>query len=230
MAAGLCVAAGRQAITRGTGMRSLLLVLAIATGPAFADEVYTGVGTTGVTLGVGRSVMSGGSARLEVNGLDYSRSYSSDGINYDARLRHTSAAGFYDWFPTRNDFRLTAGVFAGDTRLNGSSNGAAGTTYTLNGQTYSAAGESLSLRVKWPTVLPYLGVGWGHGQASRGLGFFADAGVAYGRPSVSLSASPGLTAQATQANIDAERQRIEDDVNKYRYLPVLRVGLSYSFQ
>lgn len=211
-------------------MKSMLLVVAIASAPALADEGYMGLGSTGLTLGFARGLGPGAVGRLEVNGLDYSRSYSSDGIDYDARLRHGSAAAFYDWFPTREGFRLTAGLFAGDTRLTGSSNGAAGTNYTINGVSYSAAGESLSLRIKWPTVLPYLGVGWGHGQAAAGLGFYADAGVAYGKPSVSLSATPGLTAQATQANIDAERQRIENDVDKYRYLPVLRVGLSYTFQ
>ena len=211
-------------------MRRLLLVLAMASTSVMAEEAYLGLGSAGLTLGIGKTLLPGSMGRIEVNGLDVSHRYSSGGINYDAKLRHGSAAAFYDWFPAAEGFRMTAGLFAGDTRLTGSSTGVAGTTYTINGVGYSAAGESLSLRVKWPTLLPYLGVGWGRGQPVGGLGFFADAGVAYGRPGVSLSASPGLTARATQANIDAERQRIEDDLGRYRYLPVLRVGLNYSFQ
>jgi hypothetical protein len=106
---------------------------------------------------------------------------------------------------------------------------ASGGTITINGVAYSAAGESIALDARFPTVSPYLGVGWGHKQADKGAGFYADLGTAIGRPKVKLTATPGLVAAAGQSNIDAEQQAAQDKADKLRFYPVVKVGFGYTF-
>ncbi|WP_051229352.1 hypothetical protein [Paludibacterium yongneupense] len=81
--------------------------------------------------------------------------------------------------------------------------------------------------MKFPTVRPYLGFGFGH-TPRKGLGFYSDLGVAYGKPSVDLSASQALQQQAVN-DIATEKSDLESKANRLRYMPVLNVGVSYVF-
>ena len=92
-----------------------------------------------------------------------------------------------------------------------------------------AAGEILTLDARFPTVSPYLGVGWGHKQASNGPAFFFDLGAAIGRPKVKLTATPGLVALAGQSNIDAEQAAAQDKADRFRVFPVVKLGFGYAF-
>jgi hypothetical protein len=58
-----------------------------------------------------------------------------------------------------------------------------------------AAGESVDAEAKFPSFAPYLGIGFGHAQSSKGLGVHFDAGVAIGKAEAKITASPGLAGR-----------------------------------
>jgi len=105
---------------------------------------------------------------------------------------------------------------------------------------YGGDADTAHAKVKWPTVAPYLGIGWGH-HASRGpgFGFIADIGVSFGSPKTELTISNLLrdklevvaAAQGSSAASEIERQRRElaDDVEEVKVIPRLFVGVSYRF-
>ena len=75
---------------------------------------------------------------------------------------------------------------------------------------------------------PYLGVGYGN-VWTRGVNFYFDLGVMFqGTPEVSLSLScaPSPSCTAAQGQVEAERQRVQDKVDKYKYYPVANIGLT----
>jgi hypothetical protein len=80
------------------------------------------------------------------------------------------------------------------------------------------------------TMSPYVGIGFGNPAASK-IGFFLDLGVGYsGRPSFELSASgPILGDPQFQDDIAREEQRIQEDIEDYRFYPVVSLGFSIGF-
>jgi hypothetical protein len=202
-----------------------LALSAVAT-VASAGEIYAGVGTQGGVVGAGTSINSVLSARGEFNYLNYNDNYSSDNVNYNAKLKYQNGGVYLDFHPFSNGLRLTAGALVGNDKLDGTANSSQG-TYTINGNSYSAAGQSLNATLTFPTVRPYIGIGYGHTQ-SAGLGFYADLGVAYGKPSVNLNASSGLAAAAA-SDLAAEQSSLQSKANDLKYMPVLNIGLSYGF-
>ena len=100
---------------------------------------------------------------------------------------------------------------------------------TLNGQTYSLVGEELRGSIKFPTVMPYLGIGWGH-QSASGWRFGADIGALVGRAKVDATVRGALASEPDiQANLDKELAELRDGVGKVRAIPQLSVAIGYSF-
>ena len=105
-------------------------------------------------------------------------------------------------------------------------------SYVFGGKRYPAMpGMNAVAEARYPTVMPYFGIGYGHRPASKGLGFVADLGVAYGIPKCSYTLSPELAAAAGPAKswaasgLDSLRQVM----SRYRWYPVLQIGISYRF-
>ena len=88
-----------------------------------------------------------------------------------------------------------------------------------------------NLAIKQPSVTPYLGLGYGSkpGAKQAGWGFYADAGVMFGKFRTSTSTSLVGKQGITQADIDAQTATVRDDVSKLSVLPRLTVGVSYRF-
>lgn len=212
-------------------MKKLLALAAIAllSNAAAADQVYTGLGTTGLKLGYAHAFGERFGIRGEYNGLNYSHDFSTSDADYSGKLKFSSLGAYLDYFPFDSGFRLSGGALIGNNRISADGRASNG-VYTINGQQYSAAGETISASGDWPTVQPYLGLGYGFSPKARGgFGFYADAGIAFGRPDAQLSTSPGLRATAGAANIEAERQRLQDKFDDLRYYPVINIGVSYRF-
>jgi hypothetical protein len=215
--------------------KTFVLALALAasaissSASASGNEIYGGVGTTGFTAGYARAITPDVSARAEVNILKYDGHLNNDDVRYEAKLKLNSGAVYADYFPFDSSaFRLTGGAFFGDRKVDLKANAMSGTV-TINGVKYNVAGESLTGSVKLPSVAPYIGIGSGHKATGAGLSFSTDLGVAIGKPDVTLSASPSLLAMAGQKNVDAERDRLQDKVDKYNLYPVLRFTVGYVF-
>jgi hypothetical protein len=131
-------------------------------------------------------------------------------------------SGLLDWSPL-GPFRLTAGLVGGNNRIDVNSQTA---SFTINGATHTG---TLSGTVKpGHSVAPYLGVGYGN-VWTRGVNFYFDAGIVFqGSPKVDLTCS-GSGCAAAQGDIEAEERRLADELKRYKYYPVLNVGITIGF-
>ncbi len=210
---------------------ALLPALALLASPAFAVDTYVGVGTTGLMVGVEQNYTPSFGVRVDLNALSLSRDTSDSNATYHGNLHLADLALLGDYHPFAGGFRVTAGTLLGNSYFQGHADGTSTGTFTLNGVTVTALGQTLDASIKFPAVRPYVGIGWGHSAQGTGLSFTSDIGVAVGRPSVSLTASQGLitAALASGTSVDAERARLQDQADKLRLYPVVRVGLGWGF-
>ena len=205
-----------------------LVALSCVTVHAVGAEVYGGVGTTGYEIGLAQTVGNGFGARIEANSLSIRRDFNTSGIDYDSRLKFSNAGIYLDAF-VAGSFRVTGGALIGTRKFHGNAR-SSGNTIELNGVTYVlGAGDSLEFEAKFPNVMPYIGVGWGHQQDTAGLHFYADAGVAIGRPDVKLTPSPSLLAKVNPNDVAAEQNSAQDKADGLRFYPVLKFGIRYAF-
>ncbi|PMS37903.1 hypothetical protein B0G57_101438 [Trinickia symbiotica] len=195
------------------------------------QEIYGQVGTEGVGIGYGHVLSSMFNARAEFNGFALSHSFNAGDLHYDATLTLYHAGLYADFFPAPSvvPFRLTAGVLIGGDNVDATAQAMSG-TYTINGQTVSAQGQQIHAKATFPTLRPYIGLGFGHSpRATRGWGMFFDAGIAYGKPHVDFDVPATIATAAGQANVDAEEQDLRNKVQRYHIYPIVKVGVTYRF-
>jgi hypothetical protein len=202
----------------------LAIGLAISIETSHAQEVFVEGGTLGVGIG----------AALNVTSWFGLHDFTVGGNRYDDGVRLRQGGLYGDLFPWSNSgFRVTAGLRFTDDEVSGNSVPTNG-TYTFKGTTTPAfPGEYATATVKYPTVMPYLGVGYGLRPAAKGFGLVVDLGVAYGVPRSSYTLSPALTQAAgpamSQDIIATGLQQLRDKASPYRWYPTLQIGLSYHF-
>jgi hypothetical protein len=207
---------------------ALAACVALASMPAAAGEVFAGLGTTGVEVGYAANLAPGAGLHVDAEFLSLKRKFDDNGATYDTKLKFTVLGLYGDLFLTDN-FRFTGGLVVGDRKVTGTGVSQGG-SITINGTSYNVApGETIAVDAKFPTVSPYLGLGYGHGQASEGLGFYFDAGAVFGRPKLKLTPSAGVLAVTTQDQVDAEQARLQEKMNKLRAYPAIKLGLTFGF-
>ncbi|NYI01379.1 hypothetical protein [Cupriavidus plantarum] len=210
---------------------AITLAMALGSPGAHAHEIYAGIGTEGVGAGFAYALDDRFNARAEINGFALSRSFTAGDLSYDARATLLHGGLYADWFPAPQTapFRFVIGALIGDDHVNATATSTNG-TYNINGVVVAANGETVTARARYPTVRPYLGIGFGHTPNGKpGFGMYFDAGVTYGRPRVSLNVPDSIAAQVGQANIDAERQELQDKANRLRFYPIVKIGVTYRF-
>jgi hypothetical protein len=158
-----------------------------------------------------------------------SHSYSATGIDYDGTLKADRVGLFADLF-IAGGFRLTGGATFSNARYEATGHGNAG-TITIAGHQYAATtADGVEANVKFPTVMPYIGIGYSPSLvARRGWGFMFDAGLSIGKPTVTGRVTGPLAAIVPQADVDQELSNVRNDVSKLKGIPQLTVGVSYRF-
>lgn len=186
-------------------------------------------GTLGAGVELSKSISDKLSLSVGLNSYDYKTTDTTSDINYDFRFELRSIALLASYHPFSGVFRLTAGVIndSNELALTGKP---AGTSYTINGVTYPAAAVgSLSGVVTFKKTAPYLGIGWGNRPNSR-FGLNADIGALYqGSPKLSLNATGAASIPGLAADIERERASAESDMAKFKWYPVLSLGMYYRF-
>lgn len=212
-------------------------IVLLAAGPASAADErprFTfgpDISTLGAGLQAGLRFNDYVGARVGGNWFQYEFDQSYDDVEYDADLKLGSAGTLLDIYPFGGGFRLSGGLRLNFNRadLSGRSNGG----FEIGGTTYTADElGTLDGGVDFNTFAPYLGLGYGGTFLDGALELAFDAGAMYhGRPEVSLSASDGSLSDdpALQADLEEERQAIEDDLEAFRFYPVVGLALTYRF-
>ncbi|GAB1435142.1 hypothetical protein MASR2M32_13650 [Sphaerotilus sulfidivorans] len=197
---------------------------------AQAGEVYANVGLPGIGLGYAHPIDSRFTVRADFMTLgSRSKSTTEEGIRYDGRYKLQRLAVLGDWFPFGGSFRLTGGLSSNQYKVTLDATGENG-SLTIGDRTYTTtAADGLKVEVKFPSVTPYLGIGWGHHSAS-GWRFGADIGALVGRAKVNATVRGALASEPDiQANLDKELAELRDGVGKVRAIPQLSVAIGYSF-
>lgn len=210
---------------------ALAVAMLACTAHAHAIEMYGTVGTEGLGYGVGVGITRHVGARVDVNGLALSHSFTAGEVRYDGKARFVHGGIYADFFPAPSSFpiRLSAGVLVGNDRVDLVGH-AMQNVYVYRGVAYPTAGQSVNGRIKLPTVRPYLGIGFGHTpDATPGWSMSFDAGVAYGKPTVELDVPPLITAVVGQATVDDQRQQLQDKANRLKFYPIVKLGVTYSW-
>jgi hypothetical protein len=210
-----------------------------------------GIGVTAGTLGAGVqaavSVAKYSNIRGGFNDFSYSDTFNKDGINYDSTLKLRSVQATWDqYFPHLGGFHVSPGALLYNGNAgNGGASVPAGQSFSLGSTTYySGAGNpingtgAISFRKAAPMVL--LGFGNILPRSSRHFGISFEAGVVFeGSPNAKLNLAGTACATATggcvnaatdpgvQANVQSEQTKLNNDLNPFKYYPVISLGFSY---
>jgi hypothetical protein len=205
--------------------------MALLGGAAQAGEVYGQAGIPGLAVGYAHTVNEQLGLRADAaTSGNYKKDSTESGIAFTAKAKYNRVGLFADFFPFGGRFRFTGGLTLNKASLDLSSKFDGATPVTVNGKTVTpAAGDYLNGQLKFPNVMPYIGIGWGHQAREAGLGFVADVGVSIGTAKLTTSTNLVGRYGITQADVDAKTAEIEDAVGKIHFLPQASVGLNYRF-
>ena len=206
---------------------------------ALADTGDVAIGAKASTLGFGGEVTVGltssFNARAGYNGYNYNGSTSQNQITYDYKLSLGSFPVMLDWYPFENSgFRLSPGVIFNNNKVTATGSSTVPGSYTIGGTTYTTAKiGSLTGGVDFDKTVPYAGLGWGNAVGKNsGLSFSFDLGVMFqGTPKVALAATnPTIQSNpAFQTDLNKEIADLKDKTDKFKYYPVVSIGIAYAF-
>lgn len=212
----------------------VLLFLGVSTA-AWADVgVLLKAGTLGAGLDVSKGISETLALRLQANAFSYDEDITESDVEYRADLDLKSAGLLLDWHPFSGAFRVSAGAYwnGNETTVTGRPTGG---TYVINGQPYSSTDiGSLNGKIDFPSVAPYLGIGFGSSpKAGGGMTFSFDLGVLYQRePNVGLTVVCGSTVldcNLLQSRVAAEAVSLQDELKDFKFYPVVSFGIGYRF-
>lgn len=210
------------------------LLLLLAHGAGCADTggfaVAGKVGTLGYGGEVTGKIRSDVNARVGVNTLDWDFDADVAGIDYDLGLDLSSFTALVDWFPFNGPLRITSGVIVMNNELELRARGSSGELEGIGDGTYDwASVGTLFGEASVDNVAPYIGIGWGNIlDKSKRWGFYGDLGVAFTEsPEVSLSSTG--TAPGLALDLLREQADVEDELEPFRFYPVLSTGFFIRF-
>jgi hypothetical protein len=165
------------------------------------------------------------------------RTISDTNVTYDGKLKLSNPSARLDWRVLAGGFRVSVGAVVSGTKIEATGRPDANGTYQIGNNTYSASQiGSLTGTFKFGnSVAPYVGLGWGNVVGRDGhFSVLVDVGAIYaGTPSVALTANCTAGAQAIcsqlQTDVDAERQKLEQNLTLLKWYPVVGLGVGYRF-
>jgi len=181
------------------------------------------------TLGVGADVALSLSPMLGIRGRasfqPWEPTYTVDEVEVTAQMQSPNFSAFVDFMPFGTSIRLVGGVvrFGSNIEVIGVPLEAVdviGVTYQPNEI------GTLTGVIVTKEFAPYAGIGFGNPMGRFGL--VVDLGVAFqGRPELEVSADgPFGNEPQFQSNLNVEVQQAEEDLQSFRFFPVISLGLS----
>ncbi len=210
---------------------SLVLLVFSSTGYTQGGSVSFKVSTLGGGIEAEKTFSDATGGRVGVNYFTGEYSATIDNIDYDVDLNLMTVSAILNWHPFKGLFRISGGAMYNDNHIDITA--APSLSYEIGDTTYSASNVgTLEGKVTFNEIVPYIGIGWdtSFGKNNR-FGLLVDLGIMYqGSPDIELSANgPIASNQAFQSDVQAEEDKLQDDLDQYEYYPVIGVGLSYRF-
>ena len=201
-------------------------------------SVRAEVGTTGYGGAISWSVNPYVGLTLGYNGGDISWSddVSVNGTKYDLDMDNNLTYLNAEVRPWANWFYMAAGVGYVDNDYDLAKRIGGGETLSIDGNDYQLAAGANEGRVKGKMsykndIAPYVGIGFSPAITNR-WGVFGEVGAFYtGNPDVNLTATglaPVAGSPSVGSAVENEERKIRND-NKYEWLPVAKLGVSFRF-
>lgn len=201
-------------------MKMRMIVGAVLVAAAFSAQaggIGLRAGTTGVGADYGFDIAPTLGGRIGLSAMNFNTDFDTSDVRYDAKAKVLTGSLLLDWSPL-GPFRISGGLMPNKNKIDYTGQ-PTGSNPALNGTTLSGTVKPER------SFAPYLGVGYGN-VWTKGVNFYFDLGVMFqGSPEVSLNCS-GAQCAAIQPQLEAERQRVQDKVDKYKYYPVANIGLT----
>lgn len=223
-------------------MRAVVWLLAVAAPMAWAESgstrsdwgMYAVGGTTGAGLGLVNYWSPHWTFRADLTGgLSKRRDkyIAGDVVYGDAKLDVRGGGLYADYHPFQGDVRVVGGIGLRAPQLAAKLELAPGAQVDVGGTTYDITGQGQWVaEADFPSVMPYLGVGWGfHPQASSRWSFGLDLGVLLGQLKSSYFAINADGSRFALPDVTREQREFDDAVARWKAWPVLQVSLSYRF-
>jgi len=219
--------------------------------PGQPSSSKVGIGLKISTLGAGVEaaipLAAKANLRSGVNFFQYNRAITNDGIHYAAQLNFRSAEAHLDWYPF-GGFHVSPGVlFYNGNRLTANASVPGGQNFTLNGTAYQSESTDPVTgtgKLDFVKVSPSIMLGFGNliPRSGRHYSFLFEVGGAYqgsARVALNLTGSvcdpmaplicTSVSDPSVQANVQAQQQKIRNDINPYRFFPVISLGVGFNF-
>ncbi|MBI4809233.1 MAG: hypothetical protein HY799_09850 [Nitrosomonadales bacterium] len=198
----------------------LAAVMAAFSAPAFAGtDIEAHVSTLGYGMGMGlQAPDSSVVTRVGFNQFNKTYTTTSGSVNYEGKLKLSSADLLLDWHLFNGVTHLTAGLVYNNNKVELNSVG----NYMINGTTYTG---TMNSTVTFKKVAPYLGFGWSGQARNKGLSFKSDFGVLFqGTPKSTVTATGVSAADLATAQTD-----LDESLKNFKYYPVISFGIGYAF-
>tara|TARA_B000000460_G_C21481106_1_gene377055 strand:- start:341 stop:1042 length:702 start_codon:yes stop_codon:yes gene_type:complete len=191
-----------------------------------------GGGTLGIGPEVGWRFSDHMGVRADASFLRVGADPSSDDLDYDARLKLQSYGAMVDVYPFGGAFRISAGARINRNRADLLAQLPGEGSVGLGDGTYTAAQVGrISGEADVKGFAPAFTLGWG-GSKRRGMFIAADAGVLLqGSVRVREFTATGTSSGDPdfRADLEQERQAIQDDVDDYKVYPIVTLRIGYRF-
>jgi hypothetical protein len=208
-------------------MRKLCVVALLACATSVHASSFGVIPQAGLA-GYGATVQWGFSPYLAVTagftGGDFSiRDVKTDNATYDGDIRLRNPQALVNWAPFGGHFRVSGGLVASDSGFD------LVATEIKNRPDVDRVEVSADYK---NSVVPIFTVGFESPLQQKGFGYHLSAGVIYaGEPSkISFTCSfqgGSVFSDSCTEFADEERRKIEDDLKKFQFLPVLQAGLIF---
>ncbi len=187
-----------------------------------ADQPVTiGAGISTMGIVVEPSVQTGPKTAVRIPLAFGNANFSQtvDGIDYDVTGRVGGIGVLADYYPAAGALRLSGGLFRSSLNADGRATG----TVEVGGTTYGGVDIRTNGRPS-QRIAPMVSVGY-DGHLASGWGISTDIGVMYtGGFEVSID---DVTGTASQADLDAEVNAVNDELSDYKVLPFIKLGATY---
>ena len=176
-----------------------------------------GISPLGIQLQAATSIMAHLNVRATGNFFNYNTNFTSNGISATGKLNLASAGVSADFYPFHSGFRLSPGVLLyNQNEVTANANVPAGSSFTLNGQTYYSANTNAVTGATPITGSKVNLAGWACYDAAQ-------------TDCANIADPTNPIGQSVQSNLTTQEAKWTNDLNPLKTYPILSAGVTYSF-
>ncbi|CAB5495063.1 hypothetical protein [Bathymodiolus thermophilus thioautotrophic gill symbiont] len=221
---------------------SLYIVTIVLSLNTAAAEEKTGDGhitakasTMGFGIEYNYPVTSVLSIGIGVNKFSANKTLTKHNVHYNADVDFKSASIITNYHPFSNGFRLRAGTYYNDNKINLSADSSTG-AITIASTEFTNADIAINGELSFKKFSPYIGIGYGSEPiGDNTLSLDIDIGVMQSPIKVQLTgtceANPTkeLACDLFDPSLAKAKADLEEEAGKIKLYPIVSLGLSYRF-